>query len=147
MDESLSLPKIRKIHESMKKISSNTQEPPKSNLVIAKDKVTTVSKPVKVAEIKVESNMNSSAEYDMGYDITEDNKKTKANISLFETCNLPQQRKKLLESFDPQISKSQDDFQSEEEISEASIGGNLNPKHYHFYFLLRFLIIMYIIVW
>ena len=60
----------------------------------------------------------------MGYDIIEDIKKTKKNISLFEICNLPQQRKKLLEAFDPQTSKSQDDVQSEEEITEASIGGD-----------------------
>ena len=38
-------------------------------------------------------------------------------------CNLPQQRKKMLEAFDSQTSKSQDDVQSKEEISEASIGG------------------------
>ena len=38
-------------------------------------------------------------------------------------CNLPQQRKNLLEAFDSQNSKSQDDVQSEEEISEASIRG------------------------
>ena len=59
----------------------------------------------------------------MGYDIIEDIKKTKENISLFEMCNLPQQRRKLLEAFDSQTSKSQDDFQSEEEIIESSIGG------------------------
>ena len=59
----------------------------------------------------------------MGYDIIEDIKKTKTNISSFEMCNFPQQRKNLLEAFDSQTSKSQDDFQSEEEISEARIGG------------------------
>ena len=37
----------------------------------------------------------------MGYDIVEDIKKTKANVSLFEMCNLPQQKKKLLEAFGP----------------------------------------------
>ena len=59
----------------------------------------------------------------MGYDIIEDIKKTKENISLFEMCNLPQQRNKILEAFDSKTSKSQDDVQSEEEISEAIIGG------------------------
>ena len=58
----------------------------------------------------------------MGYDIIEDIKKTKENISLFEMCNLPQQRKQILEAFDPQASKSQHDAQSEEDISEANIG-------------------------
>ena len=59
----------------------------------------------------------------MGYDIIEDIKKTKDNISLFKMCNLPQQRKNLFEAFDAPVNKPQDDIQSEEEISEASIGG------------------------
>ena len=50
----------------------------------------------------------------MGYDIIEDIKKTQENISLFEMCNLPQQRKKLLEAFDSQTNKSHDDVQTEE---------------------------------
>ena len=48
LDESLLLTKIRKIQESMKNISSNTQTPPKYDLVTTKDKVMTVSNPVKV---------------------------------------------------------------------------------------------------
>ena len=48
----------------------------------------------------------------MGYDIIEDIKKTQENISLFEMCNLPQQRKKLLEAFDSQNGKTQKDVQS-----------------------------------
>ena len=44
-------------------------------------------------------------EPEMGYDIVEDVKKTKANVSLFEMCNLPQQKKKLLEALDPQPEK------------------------------------------
>ena len=39
-------------------------------------------------------------EYNMGYDIVEYIKKTKENISFFELFTLPQQRKKLLETFD-----------------------------------------------
>ena len=58
----------------------------------------------------------------MGYDIVEDIKKTKANISLFELCNLTQQRNKLLEAFDPQPSSTLED-ESDTEINEASIGG------------------------
>ena len=34
------------------------------------------------------SNKKRSIEHDMGYDIVEEIKKTKANISLFEMCNL-----------------------------------------------------------
>ena len=50
MDESLLLPKIKKIQESMRKNNSNTQTPPKSDLVITKDKFIAVSKPMKVLE-------------------------------------------------------------------------------------------------
>ena len=63
----------------------------------------------------------------MGYDIIEDIKNTKANISLFEMCSLPQQKKKLLEAFNPPTSKPQEKVQSKEEISEASIGETPNP--------------------
>ena len=57
-------------------------------------------------ENRIESNKKNPVEYDMGYDIVEDIKKTKEDISLFELCSLPQQRKKLLESFDPQPNSS-----------------------------------------
>ena len=77
MDESLLLPKIRKIQESMKKVSSNTQTPPKSDLVTTKGKVIAVSKPVKVVESKTKSNKKGPVEYDMGYDIVEYIKKKK----------------------------------------------------------------------
>ena len=59
----------------------------------------------------------------MGYDIIEDIKKTKENVSLFEMCNLPQQKNKLLESLDPQPSRTPDNVPLDKEINEASIGG------------------------
>ena len=36
----------------------------------------------------------------MGYDIVEDIKKAKENISLFEMCNVPQQKEKLLKALE-----------------------------------------------
>ena len=86
MDESLLLPKIRKIQESMKKISSNTQTTYKFYLVTTKDKVPAVSNLVRI----VESGKKGPVEYNMGYDTVEGIKKTKENISLFELCNLPE---------------------------------------------------------
>ena len=59
----------------------------------------------------------------MGYDIIEDIKKTKANIYLFELCNFPQQRKKILEAFNPQPSSVPEAIESDDEVNEASIGG------------------------
>ena len=59
----------------------------------------------------------------MGYDIVEDIKKTKANISPFELCNLPQQRKKLIDAFDPQPNNFPETIEPDTEINESSIGG------------------------
>ena len=58
----------------------------------------------------------------MGYDIIEDLKKKKENISLFELCNFPQQRKKLLDYFNPQPSSIPEAIESDDEVNEASIG-------------------------
>ena len=126
--ESTLLPKIMRIQEKMKKFSSNTQTPPIPDLVITRQEAPAVSKNVNIAGSNIETNKKSSTDGDMGYDIVEDIKKTKANISLFEMCNLHQQRKKLLESFDTQTSKSQYDVQSEEEISEARIVGKYKSQ-------------------
>ena len=73
-------------------------------------------------ENKTENSKKGLVNCDMGYDIVEDIKKMKVNISLFELCNLPQQGKKILEDFDPQPSSSQDDSKFDKEINQASIG-------------------------
>ena len=84
IEDNTLLPKIKKIQENMKKIRNNTQNPPIPDLVVTRQNSPSVSKPVKAAENKVESAKKSSIECEMGYDIIEDIKKTKANISLFE---------------------------------------------------------------
>ena len=95
IEDNTLLPKIKKIQENMKKIRNNTQTPPIPDLVITRQNAPTISKPVKAVENKVESIKKSSTKCEMGYDIIEDIKKSKENISLFKICNLPQQRKKL----------------------------------------------------
>ena len=82
----------------MKKIRNNTQTLHVPDLVITRKNTPTISKPMKDAENKVESIKKSSTKCEMGYDIIEDNKKTKENISLFEMCNLPQQRRNILQT-------------------------------------------------
>ena len=77
----------------------------------------------------------------MGYDIVEDIKKTKANISLFEMCNLPQQKEKLLKALETPMKEPQNDNQDDEEIGEASIGGK--SKYRTPTFLLTFEIFNY----
>ena len=64
----------------------------------------------------------------MGYDIVEDIKKAKANISLFEMCNLPQQKEKLLKALETPDEQSPSDNQPKEEIGEAILGGKSKYK-------------------
>ena len=59
----------------------------------------------------------------MGYDIIEDIRKIKEKIYLFELCNFPQQRRKLLEFFYPQPSSIQEDMEYDDEVNEASVRG------------------------
>ena len=85
---------------------------------------------------KFEGTRQGLVEQDMGYDIVEDIKKTKANISLFKLCNPPKQRRKLMEAFDPQPNRIPEAIEFDTDINEASIGGksksfirgNFNPK-------------------
>ena len=63
----------------------------------------------------------------MGYDIVEDIKRAKANISLFEMCNVPQQKEKLLKALEVPKEVISTDNQPEE-VSEASVGGKSKFK-------------------
>ena len=58
----------------------------------------------------------------MGYDVVEDIKKAKVNISLFEMCNSPQQKEKLLKALGTLEEEPPSDNQPEEEIGEESLG-------------------------
>ena len=67
----------------------------------------------------------------MDYDIVEDIKKVKENISLFEMCKMPQQKERLLKALEALDERLPTDNQSkeEEEIGEASVGGKSKNKH------------------
>ena len=92
-------------------------------------------------ENKVENVKKNSTEHEMGYDIVEDIKKTKENISLFEMCNLPQQKEKLLKALETPMKEPQNDNQDDENIGEASLGGK--SKYRTPAFLLTFEIFNY----
>ena len=62
-------------------------------------------------------------EHEMGYDVVEVIKNAKENISLFEMCNLPQQKDKLLKSLEIIMKEPQNDNQPEEQIGETTLGG------------------------
>ena len=108
----------------MKKIKNNTQTVNIPEFVITSQDPKIVNMPEKSAKNKVENVKKNSTEHEMGYDIIEDIQKNKANISLFETCNLPQQKEKLLKELETPIIEPQNDNHIEEDIGEESIGGN-----------------------
>ena len=94
------LPKIKKLQENMKKIQNNTTNVKISEFTISSQNLKKINMPVKPVEDKVDNVKKNLKELEMGYDIVEDIKKAKANISLFEMCNVPQQKEKLLKALE-----------------------------------------------
>ena len=67
----------------------------------------------------------------MDYDIVEDIKKVKANVSLFEMCKVPQQKERLFKALEASDERLPADNRpkEEEEIGETNIGGKSKNKH------------------
>ena len=112
----LVLPKEKKIKETMNKNFSTTQMKHKFSTENLKETNLVINKLVKTLEKKTKMTRKGSVEYDMGYDIVEYIKKTKENICLLELCNIPQQIKKLLESFDMQPRSTSKSIESDTKI-------------------------------
>ena len=89
-------------------------------------------------EEKINNGKPNPTEPNMDYDIVEDIKKVRANISLFEMCKVSQQKENLLKSLEAWEEGLPTDNQpkEEEEIGEASVGGK--PKSKNPPFLLTF---------
>ena len=122
------LPKIKKLQENMKKIKNNNSTIKIPEFVISSQDPKKVNTPVQPTKIKTDNVKKNLKEHDMGYDVVEDIKKAKENISLFEMCNLPQQKEKLLKSLETPEEEPPSDNQPEEEIGEASLGGKYKYK-------------------
>ena len=99
-EDSLILPKIKRLQRNVKKFQNKsladkipeftiTSQDPKQNNTLAKPN---------------EENMNADKphpiEQQMEYDIVEDLKKVKLNVSLFEMCKVPQQKERLLKALE-----------------------------------------------
>ena len=84
--------------------------------------------PVKPVEEKIDNVKKNLKEHEMGYDILEDIKNDKENISLFEMCNVPQQKEKLLKALEVTEEELPTNNQPTEEIGEASVGGKSKGK-------------------
>ena len=80
--------------------------------------------PTKPIEEKINNVKTNLTKHKMDYGIVEDIKRVKANISLFEMCNVLQQKEKLLKVLEISEEKLPTDNQpQEEEIGEANVGG------------------------
>ena len=123
-EDNLILPKIKKLQENMKKMKNNTPMVNIPEFVISGQSPKKVNVPTNPTKNKAENFKKSLTEHEMGYDVVEDIKRDKANISLFEMWNLPQQKENLLKALETPVKEPQNDNQPEEEIGEIALGGN-----------------------
>ena len=111
----------------MKKIQKNTTTIKIPEFTISSQDPKKINMTVKPTEGKVDNVKKNLKAPEMGYDIVEDI--NSANISLFEMCNVPQQKEKLLKALEVLEKKLPTDNQrEEEEIGEASVGGKSKYK-------------------
>ena len=131
------LPNIKKLQKNVKKFQKNTSANKILEFTTTSQKPKQINMPTKPIEEKINNVKMNLTEHKMDYDIVEDIKRVKANISLFEMCNVPQQKEKLLKALEVSEERLPTNNQpQEEEISEASMGGK--PKRKNPPFLLTF---------
>ena len=122
------LSKIKRLQKNVKKFQNSSSANKISEFTITSQNPRQIHMPTKPNnENNVRSNLT---EHKMEYDIVEDIKKVRANISLFEMCNVPQQKENLLKALEASKERLPTDNQpQEEEISEASMGGKTKSKN------------------
>ena len=91
-ENSLMLPKIKRLQENMKKVQNNTTADKIPEFTITSQDPKKISMHIKPVEEKIDNVKKNLEEHKMEYNIVEDIKRAKAYISLFEMCNVPQQK-------------------------------------------------------
>ena len=126
-EDSLIIPKIKRLQKNVKKFQKNTTTNKIPEFTITSQNPKQINVPTNPIEEKINNVKTNLTEHKMEYDIVEDIKKVKANISLFEMCNVLQQKEKLLKALEmPEEKLPTNNQPQEEEIGEASVGGK--PK-------------------
>ena len=92
------LPKIKRLQKNVKKFQNNSSANKIMEFTITSQNPRQINMPNKPNEEKINNIKLNLTGHKMDYDIVEDIKKVRANISLFEMCNVPQQKEKLLKS-------------------------------------------------
>ena len=121
------LPKIKRLQKNIKKFQKNTSANKIPEFTTTSQNPRQINRPTRPIEEKINKVKTHLTEHKMDYDIVEDIKRVRENISLFEMCNVPQQKERLFKALEMSEEKLPTKNQpQEEEIGEASVGGN--PK-------------------
>ena len=99
-ENSIMLPKIKRLQKNVKKFQNNSSANKIMEFTITSQNPRQINKPTKPNEEKINNVEMNLTGHKMDYDIVEDIKKVKANISLFEMCNVMQQKEQLLKALE-----------------------------------------------
>ena len=91
-ENSLMLPKIKRLQKNVKKFQKNTSANKIPEFTITSKNLKQINMPTNPIEEKMNNVKMNLIEQKMDYEIMEDIKKVRANISLFEMCNVSQQK-------------------------------------------------------
>ena len=91
-ENSLMLLKIKRLQKNVNKFQNNSSANKIPDFTITSQNPRQINMPTKPNEEKINNVKPNLTEHKMDYDIVEDIKKVRANISLFEMCNVPQKK-------------------------------------------------------
>ena len=111
----LMLPKIKRLQKNVKNFQKNTSSNKILEFSNTSENLKQINMHTKATEEKINNVKANLTEHKMDYDIVEDIKKVRVNISLFEMCNVPQQKEKLLKALEISEEKLPTDNQPQEE--------------------------------
>ena len=109
------LPKIKRLQKNVKKFQNSSPANKIPEFTITSQNPRQTNMPTMPNEKKMNNVRSNLTENKMDYDIVEDIKKVRANISLFEMCNVPQQKEKLLKALEVSKEMLPTDNQPQEE--------------------------------
>ena len=89
-EDRLIIPKIKRLQKNVKKFQKSTTANKILEFTITSQDPKQINMPVKPVVEKSDNIKKHLEEHKMEYDIVEDIKRAKANISMFEMCNVPQ---------------------------------------------------------
>ena len=109
------LPKIKRLQKNVKKFQNNSSTNKILEFTITSQNPRQTNMSTKTNEEKINNVKSNLTEHKINYDIVEDIKRVRENISLFEMCNVLQQKEKLLKALEISEDRLPTDNQPQEE--------------------------------